>query len=79
LKKQNITLSLSRELIKKAKHIAIDRNTSVSGLLSKMLEEIVEKDNSYKTASENQKKTMNKYDLGTNGAISWNREELHDR
>jgi hypothetical protein len=57
LKKQNIILSLSRELIKKAKYIAIKRNTSVSGLLSKMLEEIVEKDNSYKTARENQKKS----------------------
>ncbi|WHE05965.1 hypothetical protein PGH24_07205 [Thermoanaerobacterium thermosaccharolyticum] len=42
-KTQNITLSLPKDLLQKIKHIAINKQTSVSGLLTKTLEEIVKK------------------------------------
>ncbi|WP_256961436.1 hypothetical protein [Thermoanaerobacterium thermosaccharolyticum] len=49
-KTQNITLSLLKDLLQKIKHIAINKQTSVSGLLTKTLEEIVKKDDLYEKA-----------------------------
>ena len=52
MEKQNITLSLPKDLLLKIKHLAIDRNTSVSGLLTQTLEEIILRDESYRKAHE---------------------------
>lgn len=77
---QNITLSIPKEILKKAKHIAVEKNTSVSGLLSRHLEEIVARDNAYKKAKASQMEIMEKgFDLIGEGKASWNREDLHDR
>lgn len=46
-KYQNITLSLPKELIQKVKHIAVERNTSISALLTSLLEELVNREESY--------------------------------
>ncbi|MCR4429695.1 MAG: hypothetical protein NUV45_01605 [Tepidanaerobacteraceae bacterium] len=37
---QNITLSIPKELLRKIKHIAIEKQMSISALLTKTLEEI---------------------------------------
>ena len=80
MKYQNITLSLPKEILQKVKHIAIDRQTSVSGLLAKTLEEIVQKEDAYGRAKARQLTTMKKgFDLGIKGKISWKREDLHER
>lgn len=79
MKYQNITLSLPQELLKKVKHIAIDKQTSVSGLLAKTLEEIVQREDAYSKAMARQLATMKKgYNLGSKGKITWKREELHE-
>jgi len=76
---QNITLSIPKEILKKVKHIAVEKNTSVSGLLSRHLEDIVARDDKYKKAKANQMEIMEKgFDLIGEGKASWNREELHD-
>jgi hypothetical protein len=51
---QNIILSIPKEILKKIKHIAIERNTSVSGLLASHLEQIVAREDKYKTARSRQ-------------------------
>ncbi|MDO9533935.1 MAG: CopG family transcriptional regulator [Bacillota bacterium] len=77
---QNITLSIPKETLLKVKHIAIDRQTSVSRLLAKTLEEIVQKEETYGKAKARQLESMEKgLNLGLKGTISWKREELHDR
>ncbi|MFZ5597515.1 MAG: DUF6364 family protein [Bacillota bacterium] len=77
---QNITLSIPREILKKVKHLAVEKDTSVSGLLSRYLEEIVVRDDAYKRAKERQMEIMERgFDLLGKGEISWNREELHER
>lgn len=78
---QNITLSIPKEILKKVKHIAVEKNTSVSGLLSRHLEDIVARYDAYKKAKANQMEIMEKgFDLiGEGKKTSWNREELHDR
>lgn len=78
--KQNITLSLPKDLLQKIKHIAIDKQTSVSGLLTEVLEEIVKKEDLYEKARLRHVEMLDKgFDLGTEGKIGWSRENLHER
>lgn len=77
---QNITLSIPKEILKKVKHIAVEKNTSVSGLLSRHLADIVARDDAYKKAKASQMELMEKgFDLIGEGKTLWNREDLHDR
>jgi hypothetical protein len=79
MKYQNITLSLPKELLMNIKHIAVDRQTSVSGLLIKTLEDIINNENIYHNARQHHLDILEKgVDLGTNGNIGWKRDELHD-
>ena len=76
--KQNITLSVDKELIKKGKVIAAERDTSVSKMLSEHLEQLVENNEQYETAKRSALQTLKKgYHLG--GKITWKREDLYDR
>lgn len=76
--KQNITLSLSAETLKKAKVLAALRDTSVSGLLTQQIEELVRADDEYQRIKA---KAMARLRSGfTFGRIEhMTREELHDR
>ncbi|MBS4032629.1 MAG: CopG family transcriptional regulator [Clostridiales bacterium] len=77
---QNITLSIQKDLLKKVKHIAIEKNTSVSGLLSQTLVDIVNQETGYQRAKERQLKVMESgLELGLSGKTTWSREELHER
>jgi len=77
---QNITLSISKDILKKVKHLAVEKNTSVSGLLSRHLEEIVARDDAYHRAKIDQIEIMAKgYDLIDRGKVSWTRDDLYDR
>ncbi len=77
---QNITLSIPKEILKKVKHIAVEKNTSVSGLLSRHLADIVARDDTYKKAKAGQLELMEKgFDLIGERKTLWNREDLHDR
>lgn len=48
--KQNITLSLDRQTIRKAKVLAAKQGTSISGLLAEKIEELVGEDEAYERA-----------------------------
>ena len=78
--KQNVTLSIPKDTLRKAKILAVRRNTSLSGLLSQTLEELVSKDEAYSTARSRHLDLLeNSIDLGTQGKVSWKRDELHER
>ena len=80
MERQNITLSLSKDLLKQAKHLAVERGTSLSGLLSEFLEQLVGDDDAYqRTARRMRKRLKNGLDLGTGGKLDWNRDDLHER
>ncbi|AZT90305.1 CopG family transcriptional regulator [Caldicellulosiruptor changbaiensis] len=79
-KYQNVTLSLPKELIQKVKHIAVERNTSISALLTSLLEELVNREESYQKIYLQHLKLLEEgFDLGTGGAITWRREDLYER
>ncbi len=76
--KQNITLSIDKELIKKARVLAAQRQTSVSRMLSRELERIIEEAEGYEIAKRKALEfTKRGFDLG--GEIRVTREELHER
>jgi hypothetical protein len=77
---QNITLALPKEILIKVKHIAIDRQTSVTGLLVKMLEEMVQREDAYEKAKRSHVESLNNaLPLNINGVISWKRNDIHER
>ncbi len=78
--KQNVTITIPKDILRKAKHIAIDRQTSLSRLLAKTLEDIVEREDTYSKAKVRQIAAMKKgYTMGLNGKITWKRDDLHGR
>lgn len=80
MKKQNITLSLPKELLRKVRMIAVEQETSISGLLAKTLEELVAKEDAYGVARTRHLKILaSGFDLQTHGHANWNREQIHER
>jgi hypothetical protein len=77
---QNVTLSIPKDVLRKAKILAVQRNTSLSGLLTQTLADLVTHQEAYDQARQRNVAVMkNGLDLGTHGQITWKREELHDR
>jgi hypothetical protein len=77
---QNVTLTIPKNILRKAKIIAIQRNTSLSALLTQTLTDLVEREEGYEQARLHSLETLKKgFDLGTQGNISWKREDLHER
>jgi predicted transcriptional regulator len=78
MEKQNITLSLPKDVLQKVKFLAARQETSVSGLLTRALEEIVSREEGYEAARRSHLAQLETgLDLGTRGARPWIREELH--
>jgi hypothetical protein len=76
--KQNITLSMEKDLIRKAKILAAKKETSISGLLSQELARILSDEDLYESARKRATGRLKKgYHLG--GKILATREELHER
>jgi hypothetical protein len=80
MEKQNVTLSLPKALLKKAKMLATSRDESLSEFLRGSLEEKVKEASGYGRAKNRQLRLLEDgFDLGTGGSISISREELHER
>lgn len=80
MERQNVTLSLPKSLLKKAKVMAAGKEKSLSELLRDALEEKVREDTGYKKARERQLRLLKTgLDLGTKGRLTISREELHAR
>jgi hypothetical protein len=76
--KQNITLSIDRELIQFARVLAAQRRTSVSRMLSEELQKLIEDSKNYERAK---RQALNYLNMGFHlgGKITVSREELHER
>lgn len=78
--KRNLTISLSKSLLKKAKLAAVLNDKSLSELIRESLEEKIRRDTGYGKAKARQSRLLKKgLDLGTKGHITISREELHAR
>ena len=76
--RQNITISLSRQVLKKAKILAARRETSISGLLAQEIESLVGEDEAYERA-ERQATALLDRGFHMGGLIRASRDELHER
>jgi metal-responsive CopG/Arc/MetJ family transcriptional regulator len=80
MERQNVTLSLPKQLLKKAKAIAASKEKSLSELMRESLEEKVREATGYRKAMERQLKLMEKgFDFGIKEKITISREEIHER
>lgn len=78
IEKQNITLSLSRQTLRKARVLAARRATSVSSLLAQQIEILVGEEETYERARR-QALTLLDQGFRLGGAIRVTRDELHER
>lgn len=77
---RNITLSIPKETLLKVKLLAVKRGTSVSGLLTQTLDSLVRQEDAYLRARQRSLQWLDQgFDLGTNGQILTQRDELHER
>ncbi|MCJ7582995.1 MAG: DUF6364 family protein [Candidatus Aminicenantes bacterium] len=80
MERQNITLSLPKDLLQKVKIIAVKNNTSLSGLLCDYLVRITNQEEAYQIAQTRHRRILKKgFDFGLEGEVPWRREELHER
>ena len=77
---QNITLSLPRDLLRRVKRLAVDRDTSVSSLMSEALARLADEDRRYSAARKRALAALRSpRSLGTGGKRGWSRADLHAR
>jgi hypothetical protein len=76
--KQNVTISLSRQVLRKARILAARRETSISGLIAYEIECLVGDEEAYERAERQAIALLEKgFHLG--GKILAERDELHER
>jgi hypothetical protein len=76
--KQNVTVSLNQQTLRKAKILAAKRGTSISGLLAQQIEDLVGEEDAYERAERHALALLEKgFRLG--GVIQVSRDELHER
>jgi hypothetical protein len=77
---QNVTLAIPKSTLRKAKLLAVQRQTSLSGLMTQLLNDLVSREDQYAAARERNLALLEQgLDLGTHGNITWRREDLYDR
>jgi hypothetical protein len=77
---RNITLSIPKDILSEIKLIALKRETSVSGLLTQMLIDLVRQEALYVRSQKQELHRLEEgLDLGTNGKVNSTRESLHER
>lgn len=76
--KQNVTISLTRQVLKKVRILAARRETSISGLLAKEIEFLVGNEEAYERA---ERQAMALLDQGFHigGVIRASRDQWHER
>ena len=76
--KQNITISVRPETIRKARMLAARRSTSISRLLAEQMEILVAADEAYARSEQTALALLDEgFHLG--GLITTSRDELHER
>lgn len=77
-KKQNVTVSLSKDTLQKAKVLAARRSTSISGLLTQQIDALIGEDEAYQRAKRHARAMLRKgFHMG--GGPLPTRDELHER
>jgi len=77
---RNVTLNLPRSLIRQAKRLAAERETSMSALMAEALRRLASEDREYAQARRRALTALKSArSLGTDGRRTWSRDSLHER
>ena len=77
---QNITLAIPKEILHKARQLAVARHTSLSAMVTQLIVDQVDQEDDYQAACARQLALLDAgMNLGTQGAATWTREALHER
>ena len=76
--KQNVTISLNRQTLRKVKVLAARRATSISGLIVEQIEILVGEEEAYRRA-QRQATTLLDQSFHLGGVIRSSRDDLHER
>jgi hypothetical protein len=76
--KQNVTISISPETVRKARILAARRSTSISGLLAEEIERLVGAEEAWER-SERSALALLEQGFHLGGLVPANRDELHER
>jgi metal-responsive CopG/Arc/MetJ family transcriptional regulator len=76
----NVTLSMPETLLRRFRVFAASRNQSMSSLMTLAVRQMIDQDAQTRKAKQRfLERIRNAPDRGTNGAIEWTRDELHER
>ena len=75
---KNLTLTIDEELLRSARKVALDRNTSVNQLVREFLEGLVRETDQQKTALARLEEMFLTSRMEV-GRRKWKREDLHER
>lgn len=79
----NVTLTLDDDLVKKVRKIAVDRDTTLTGMVREYLQKVAEEDAAgeaerKREALKKLRESFEKYQVNV-GPITWKREDLYER
>lgn len=75
----NITMSVDSELVREARKIAIDRNSSLNELVRQFLVDMVTKETMKREMIADELNRLFQQAQARVGPLTWSREDLHER
>ena len=75
----NVTISIDDHLLKRAKKIAIDRDTSFNGLVREYIESLVAREQRRRELQIEELDRLFEESTAIVGPVIWTRDELHER
>lgn len=75
---RNLTLTIDEELLREARKVALDRNSSVNQLVREFLEQLVRETSARRAALEKIEEIFQLKPVVV-GTKSWTRDDLHER
>ena len=76
---KNVTMAIDEDLLKKAKKIAVDKNTTLNGLFRDYLTDMVEQEDTSKAEIVAELKNLFNHSKAVVGKKKWTRDSLHER
>ena len=77
---QNVTVSLPRDLVRRARHAAVERGVSLSRLLAECVVRMLASGEDQKAARRELLALLDQgMELGVGEKVCWTRDELHER
>jgi len=80
MEKQNFTMSMPKDLLRRAKIQAAKEDKTLSKFIREALEEKIREDSGYKRARKKHQKILSSgFNMGTKGNLRLSRDEIHER